>query len=283
MMADSFTSMGAGHDANQDSHSIMTGGKVHAMIVCDGHGDEGEVVSGAMARIVPAEVLAAVVDDPGAFRAGASDSKAVAAIQRALKSVDEKAAYAMKSAGESGCTVAGFFYHTESRVAYLYTVGDSMVAAVKPDGTFVALPLQNASNMPGNIMKAALELQWATGDAYVGNAPDDGPGYMLFPGKSRGGMQMYSCIGDFDLKGVNPLVSVYPVVKKVSGVPAGTVFLVTSDGYLDGLKGEPMSRSWCESIKRELFSGGRKARALEAMARSRGSEDDITVLVYTAA
>jgi serine/threonine protein phosphatase PrpC len=123
-------------------------------------------------------------------------------------------------------------------------------------------------------------MSWRTKKAYIGG-PADGAKYMMFPGDADGGgLQLYSTIGDFDLKRVNSIVRVYPQVMKFSSDTGKIRFLVTSDGYLDRIPHKPLTSSWYTSILTELDAANGHAGKLVEMARDRKSQDDITVLSF---
>jgi serine/threonine protein phosphatase PrpC len=104
---------------------------------------------------------------------------------------------------------------------------------------------------------------------------------MLFPNEPGSGLQLWSSIGDFDLKSVNPVVSVYPYVRQIKDVSKGTQIIISSDGYTDFIDHKPLSDKWYTTIYKEVLKSKGNPIKLIEMARKRGSSDDITVVTYT--
>jgi len=278
MSAQYASSTGDDHRVNQDTAMILNRGRVHTYVVCDGHGDHGEKVSRRVAAKTPVTTLSYILDN-GDFDTASS---ATEAIRNALEDLDADVKRNLKAADSSGCTVAGVLIDSDTGSGYMFGVGDSMVVAFHDDGTSHALHLQNASNAPQAILNAASDLSWRTRKAYIGG-PSNGAKYMMFPGEADGGgLQLYSTIGDFDLKRVNSVVRVYPQVSRVTRRSGNLIrFLVTSDGYLDGIPHKPLSTAWYTAIRTELDAANGDARDLVEMAKRRGSQDDITVLSFS--
>jgi serine/threonine protein phosphatase PrpC len=280
------TKIGAGHRVNQDCWHVLTKGAVHSCVVCDGHGDHGEKVSRYVCPIVAREVLAFILDVGGFESSGAT-----AAVQAALKHIDALVRRDVRQASRnSGCTVAGFVLDIRSGVGFMFSVGDSLVfmssssssSSSETDDivTVSTLDLQNANNAPSDLIDAADKYQWKTKIALIGTPEDSNSKYMMFPNRDEG-LQLYSTMGDFDLKSVNPLVRITPQAMRVSIVPPSR-FLVASDGYLDGTESfdEPLSDQWYDEILRELDASRGEARVLLGYAVDRKSTDDITVIIY---
>lgn len=275
-MPKAYSVTGKGHGSNQDSWVILENGVVHACVVCDGHGDSGGVISGAVYPEVARTLLAAALkvggrlDGPGAMDA----------IRSALIQLDNAVRKRLsKASRDSGCTVAGFLLDTETQTGLAFSVGDSLIFVREtPESRPKMLHLQNADNAPQSMLQAADRYQWKTKKALIG-IPGDRTRYMMAPGTDEG-LQLYSTIGDFGLKRVNPLVGVFPQVMRFAAIPGETHIIVTSDGYTDGLKHKPLSADWVDSITREMEASQMDARELVNMARDRGSTDDITVVTY---
>lgn len=269
-MSNHSTVLGYGHKTNQDSWSILNTGRVHALVVCDGHGDNGHKVSQFVCPVIAHTVLSFVLD------AGGFDSHmAIQAIQKALKYIESIVKKRLeKDSSDSGCTVAGFILDTETGTGFAFTVGDSLVFLTTRD-TSKALPLQNANNAP----QSMIDMADRSRAKLIGIPSGSNSRYMLFPGTSDG-LQLYSTIGDFDLKKVNPLVRINPIVMRFIAKKGKTRFIVASDGYLDDIPYKALSSEWYATIERELESSKGDARDLVKMAESRGSTDDITVITY---
>ena len=265
------TKQGEGHSKNQDRWTILNTGKVHSMVVCDGHGDTGEKVSQFICPLVAHTVLSFVID-----AGGIENPAAVKAARDALLYLDRMAKNKLgRASTESGCTIAGYIMDSSSGSGLAFSVGDSLVYISDDSSqtrTF-ALPLQNANNAPIQI----LEMADRSRAKLIGIPPGSNSKYMLFPGTSDG-LQLYSAIGDFDLKKVNPLVKTAPLVRRFTATSGKTAFLVSSDGYLDGIQHEALTTEWYSVISRELQASKGDARDLVQMAVDRGSTDDITVL-----
>lgn len=264
---------GPKHGKNQDSYTILEQGDIFAYVVCDGHGDKGEYVSNAVASRVAQDVLAYTLDNDSD---GPYEDTIKEAATRALVDLDNWVLHNIKQSTESGCTVAGVLYDTRDRSALLFSVGDSLVLSVQSDMEMYALPLQNASNAPQSVVTAASRKAKETGKPHMSKAT----GYMLFPDDPDSGLQLYSTIGDFDLKMVNPIVGVHPNIHKISYVPHGTKFLVTSDGYTDGFKPSLLSKPWYDAVYNEISRAHGRAGILTSLARQRGSQDDVTVIIF---
>ena len=277
------TSMGKDHRVNQDTAVVYNKGRVHTYVVCDGHGDHGEKVSKRAADLLPSMVLSNILRTTD-FE---NSPVALKAVQKTLTEVDDIIGETLKSADSSGCTAAGVVFDNTTKIGYMYGVGDSLVMAMYSDGTNQALHLQNASNAPQSIVNSIDDATWRTRKAHMGG-PSGGTKYMLFPGdEEKGGLQLYSTLGDFDLKGSNSVVKVYPQAMKIktpSSAPRHSAgfcrMLVASDGYLDGIDHRPFSSAWYDTIRTETDAANGDARDLVDMAEKRGSTDDITVLSF---
>ncbi|MDR3540721.1 MAG: protein phosphatase 2C domain-containing protein [Desulfosporosinus sp.] len=279
MSAKHATAIGKGHRVNQDSYIVLERGRVHAYLVCDGHGDHGEKISRYVIARLPQMILSYMLD--------MSDTKpATVAIQHALADMDAQVGEDLREYSDSsGCTAAGVILDSETKSGYMFSVGDSLVTAFYDrDDRATSLQLQNASNAPPSIISKIDDAAWRTHKAYIGKPTEDtGTRYMLFPDDVYGGgLQLYSTLGDFDLKRVNPIVRVYPQVSRFWQTDRGGKlrFLVTSDGYLDGIRHKAQSRAWYTTIRTELEAARGDARDLVKMAKDRGSTDDITVLSF---
>lgn len=269
-----YTSKGPEHSLNQDSYTVLEGGRVRAYMVCDGHGDDGEIVSRAVARRLPSKILASLISD--APDAPFSAETSSAALRRAILGVDEWVYKKIPQSRGSGCTAAGVIYDTAGRRAHAFSVGDSLVYCVAPDGTRTALQLQNASHMPKDVRDELFDAQWRMGKSLYGKI--GGSAYMMFPGSAESGLQLYSTIGDFDLKEVNPVVRARPLAVRLGPLARGTRILVASDGYLEGFPMIKKSR-WMDAVGDEIDRSAEfSARDMVEMAISRGSRDDITAI-----
>lgn len=268
------TRKGPRHSINQDSHSILHNGKVKSLIICDGHGDHGEVVSKAIVSKLPAEILSSMIS-------AETDSKDIENIvSDTIIDLDKWAEVHLKHTTDSGCTVAGVLHDTRDHSLIMYGVGDSMIFIREPNGSVHAMPPQNASNVPSFIQKE-LSSTASKYDIKMNKLINKSTGYMLFPDDPGSGLQLWSSIGDFDLKYVNPVVGVYPYVRKIEDIAKGTQIIISSDGYTDGLDHKPLSEKWFTSIYKEVLKSKGNPMKLIEMARSRGSSDDITVITYT--
>jgi serine/threonine protein phosphatase PrpC len=279
MAVSSVTSRGAHHATNQDSFYVADRGRVRAITVYDGHGERGEEVSRHLAdsgRLVR-HVLGAVAE-AGGFSSEDTTSGETAA-RNALLDADAWVGDLPGDPGVgAGSTAAGLLYDTQSRYAYAFTVGDSLVAIIRPDGVASAMPLQNAALMPRALQDRILELQWRSGEALVGGSRGSSR-YMLVPGEPQSGLQVYSTVGDFSVKRANPAVTIDPVVRRWGPLPRGTVLFVATDGYYDGIPHQAYTSAWLRFIEREVRGARGDPRRLVSAARARGSRDDVTVLV----
>jgi serine/threonine protein phosphatase PrpC len=124
------THIGEDHNVNQDTAVILSKGRIHAYVVCDGHGDHGEKVSRYVASKIPVTALSYILDD-GAFDQATT---AMRAIKEALGDIDIDVKRNLKVSDSSGCTVAGVLFDSETGSGYMFSVGDSMVAAFYDDG-----------------------------------------------------------------------------------------------------------------------------------------------------
>lgn len=275
-MPKAYSVTGTGHDYNQDNWVILEKGVVHACVVCDGHGDSGHIISGAVCPEVARKLLASTLSTGGRLDSPASAE----AIRSALIQLDNMVRKKLsKASRDSGCTVAGFLLDTRTQTGLAFSVGDSLVFVREtPESRPKMLHLQNADNAPQSMLEAADRYQWKTKKALIG-IPGEKTRYMMAPGTDEG-LQLYSTMGDFNLKRVNPLVGTFPQVMRFAAVPGETCIIVTSDGYTDGLKHKPLSADWADSITREMEASEMDARELVNMARDRKSTDDITVIAY---
>lgn len=272
------TYRGGHHPVNQDSVYISDRGRVHALVVCDGHGERGEAVSSFLAgggRLARA-AIGAIAEQDG-FNPGVPAERGESAARNAIAEADTWVTDGNLPAENSGSTAAGIFFDTQSRLVYAFTVGDSLAAIFRQDGVASAMPLQNASLMPRALQDRILELQWRSGDALVGGSRGSSR-YMLIPGEPQSGLQVYSTVGDFAVKSANPAVTLDPIVKRWGPLPRNSTLLVASDGYYDGVTGPAYTPRWLRAIGMELHRTRGDPRALAAAARARGSRDDVTVI-----
>lgn len=272
-----YTSKGDSHLVNQDSAVVYERGNIAIYMVCDGHGPAGEIISKAVAEKLPTAIVSAIINPETGMFAPNGDL----AIKKTILDLDASYVRSLKSSGESGCTVAGIVFDVRTRTAYMFSVGDSLCMVVLPNkGGATALPLQNAANMPESIYRTVMEIQWKTGHSLMGGS---GPTpYMMIPGVPRNGLQLFGTMGDFDLKDSNPVVKAIPNIKKIGpDLPLGTKFLVTTDGYLDGIQFRPHTEGWYKTICAEIEGVHDSASGLVKIAKDdRGSTDDITVLSF---
>lgn len=247
---------GQEEDEDQDAHFVSKTG-LGAYVVCDGHGRRGGDIAKSVASAVSTRILANLIER----KALGHREFGEVVVKDAIVSLGDM------GDGDSGTTVAGVFYDPRSRIAYAYTVGDSLCIVSAPDGEWsIGMPLQNATNIVASIRDDDLVGRIGSGRSY----------YMLSP-SSGIGVQPYSVIGDEDVKKDNPFVGVHPVVRAIGPLPVGTAFFIATDGYIENFV-DVLDRAALEKIVGECVALRWNASALLEAALKRGSRDDITVI-----
>lgn len=269
-----FSRRGVGHSVNQDAGLILDKGVVSLYAVCDGHGDLGHrVAHGAACRIAKPSV-AYIMEAGGFGNVQASKS----ALKDFIYDLDVKVGREVKESAHSGCTLAAAVIDTDSRKGYLYGAGDSLAIAYY-NNTPLHLPLQNMSMAPRALLERFESIERSTGKQYMGENPG-GTLYVVNP-DGEDALQLYSCLGDFDMKKQNPLVFVRPSVEYIPPSQSPTVVLLASDGYAEGLAATPCTQKWFAEIKKEIEECRGSPEELVKMAQDRGSGDDISAIVFT--
>ena len=248
------------HQYNEDAYMVVNDGLTHVYVVCDGHGPRGLEVSTKLINIMKNQNVNDLLDP--------------AKLQNLLENLDETI-NDQELLYQSGSTLAGVIFDTETRMAHMFTVGDSLVALIFPDGSTTATPLQNANNISESDMAVLLELQ-KDGFAYISGTPHESM-YMMRPGTGYK-VQPYSVIGDLDIKTYNPGVGIYPAHKAVGPLPEGSTILVASDGYYDNLF-VMLNVENLALVSVEVLRANGSATELTRMAQERRSNDDITVIL----
>lgn len=287
---------GASHKINQDTASVFNNPdkRLKGIIVYDGHGENGHLISAAAAKTIPKVVTDAIIS--GNYDVKTSKQNIFLgkeqAIADALSTVDVWMGSGDFAAVSdcSGTTVAGILYDTVSRCACMFAVGDSLVGIFEPGMDAIVLEPQNVHFLQARGNNADSKMPTSSHVSLIENVLDDpdrvdkSKGAMITP---DGLLQLYSVVGDFDAKKFNKYIGIYPTVVVINRqLSKGTKLIVASDGAYDHVaifkkdeEKKPHSTSWVRALTFELEQANWSAKNLALRAISRGIRDDITAII----